>query len=262
MNKSFTKGLLVSLAVASSLILSTSFCIQNLLVQNTANSHVVVQHEAEAVSTTSAKLSKSLRHTPVGTLGPKGTIRHNYRYYDSLFYAAMQYGKDATSLIEVGCASDPFIKYLDWIDRRTCVAPYFVEYSGNDNSNSNTQLEGVGDQIERVTADFMEYDSGSDKYDLLICSQVLEHVPDPSAFMKKLINTAKTSVISVPFEWSNCGKKCNHLTDNITYEQILDWSAPHIPIYSSIIQEKRDKNGKESIRNKRRILVVFKPEDK
>lgn len=72
MNKSFTKGLLVSLAVASSLILSTSFCIQNLLVQNTANSHVVVQHEAEAVSTTSAKLSKSLRHTPVGTLGPKG----------------------------------------------------------------------------------------------------------------------------------------------------------------------------------------------
>ena len=40
----------------------------------------------------------------------------------------LQFGANAKSIMEVGCASDPFLKYLDWIDERTCVAPYFVNY--------------------------------------------------------------------------------------------------------------------------------------
>jgi SAM-dependent methyltransferase len=131
---------------------------------------------------------------PVGALGPSNSDRSHYRYYDSLYYTALQYGADAQSIIEVGCASDPFIQYLDWADRRTCVAPYFVDYT-----KSNKKLNHT--KIEKITADFMKYKlPNNKKYDLLLCSQVVEHVPDPKPFMRKLIDSAETSIISVPYK--------------------------------------------------------------
>lgn len=80
---------------------------------------------------------------------------------------------------------------------------------------------------------------------------MLEHVPDPAAFMKKLIQTAKVSIISVPFDWSDCGKTCNHVTHHITTDMILKWSAPHVPIHQSIVTE----DGKSKSVTRRMILV-------
>lgn len=204
--------------------------------------------DARSANNNKNKLAQALAKTPVGNLGEANTSRQNYRYYDSLFYATLQFGADATSLIEVGCASDPFIKYFDWIDKRTCVAPYFVQYNGDE--KKKTKLSGSSHAIESVVSDFMEYEIEDYSYDLLICSQVVEHVPDPSAFIKKLIRTAKTSIISVPYDWPDCGEKCGHLTHEITYEKLLEWTTPQKPIYSSIIHEHRRSTG-------RRILLVF-----
>lgn len=49
---------------------------------------------------------------PIGSLGPKGSSRQHYRYYDSVFYSAVQFGSKAQSAIEVGCAGDPFLRHL------------------------------------------------------------------------------------------------------------------------------------------------------
>ena len=199
------------------------------------------------------KLAQTINNTNIGSLGPSGTPRRKFRYYDSLFYNALQYGANARTSIEVGCASDPFLKYLDWIDKRTCVAPYFVKYDKvkGGGKNTNAQLSTASD-IEKVTADFMDYKlPNNEKYDLLLCSQVLEHVPDPKSFMKKLIKTAKVSIISVPFNWRDCGKQCNHVTNYITQEMLLEWSYPYTPIYSGVVAE----NPKGSM--DRRIIVVF-----
>lgn len=160
----------------------------------------------------------------------------------------MQFGRKAKSIIEVGCASNPFIKYLNWIQKRTCVAPYFADYG-----NGLNKLE-VGSIIEAVTADFMEYElPNNDKYDLLVCSQVVEHVQNPSAFVQKLIRSAKTSIISIPYKWEDCGSNCGHNTHEISYNRILEWSQPHVPIYSTIVQE-------ASLA--RRIIVVYQPDQK
>jgi hypothetical protein len=195
------------------------------------------------------EVSQAVEHAPIGSLGPSNTIRSKFRYYDSLFYTTLQYGANAESVIEVGCASDPFIKYLDWVDKRTCVAPYFVDYANN-------KMESNITKVERITADFMKYElPDNKKYDLLLCNQVLEHVPQPSLFMKKLISSAKTSIISVPFNWGDCGKGCNHLTDKITYEKILKWSAPHKPIHSGIVTEK------VNYEFNRRIILVYTESD-
>ena len=59
------------------------------------------------------------------------------------------------------------------------MAPFFAEYG---NSSEATH------EIRKVTADFMKYqlpDNGT-KFDLLLCNQVVEHVPNPAAFTKKL----------------------------------------------------------------------------
>lgn len=208
----------------------------------------------------SNKFALSLARAPLGQLGPAETSRQSLRYYDSLFYTSIQFGKNATSLIEVGCASDPFIKYLDWVNKRTCVAPYYVKYGGGgDNGNAEFNESDTTSGIESIVADFMEFKVEDYSYDLLICSQVVEHVSDPSAFLKKLIRTAKTSIISVPFEWPHCGKQCNHKTDKISYEMVLKWSEPYIPILSTIVKEKKEGSSNDTTR---RIIVVFQPEER
>ena len=213
------------------------------------------QQQQSSSSLIDNKMVLSLLKAPIGSLGPKGTSRQHNRYYDSLFYTAMQYGVTAKTSIEVGCASDPFLQYLDWIEHRTCVAPYFVEYSS---SSKNDKLSTTTNAtIERVTADFMEYKlPNNTRYDLLLCSQVVEHVPDPASFMKKLILSAKTSIISVPFNWPDCGSQCNHVTHHITKELLLKWSFPYVPIYSGVVGENSGKRDFD-----RRIILVFKNDD-
>lgn len=252
----------IAIAVVGALVLFIDFAVIRLFGEGRelgggAAFQISTHDEEDATSRflASNKLTLSLANTPIGKLGPANTVRHTFRYYDSLYYAALQFGHDATSLIEVGCASVPFIKYLDWVDKRTCVAPYFVQYEGKDEGNRNTDLTGTKNAIESVVADFMEYEAEEYSYDLLICSQVLEHVPDPSAFMKKLIQTAKTAIISVPYKWPDCGKQCNHKTDNIDYETLLEWSKPHKPIYSSIVQERLV--GNRNPGSSKRMILVF-----
>merc|ERR1712086_812810 len=110
---------------------------------------------------------------------------------------------------------------------------------------------------ELIEADFMHY-VVPQTFDLLLCSQVVEHVKDPGAFVKKLIRSARTSIISVPYKWGNCRRLCNHITDKITYQMILAWSAPEVPFYSTIVAEKESNNNGMH----RRIIVVFRPENK
>ena len=258
------KQIPIAICVVGALVLFIDFAVIRLFGEGrevggaalqTSTHNAVHANDATSRLLESNKLALSLAKTPIGKLGPANTIRRNFRYYDALFYTALQFGNDATSLIEVGCAAVPFIKYLDWVDKRTCVAPYFVKYDGKDEGNENIQLTGTSNAIESVVADFMEYKVDDYSYDLLICSQVLEHVPDPAAFMKKLIQTAKTAIISVPYKWPDCGKTCNHKTDKIDYETLLKWSKPHKPIYSSIIQERLV--GKRDPGSSKRMILVF-----
>ena len=187
------------------------------------------------------KMAKTILTTPIGSLGPRGTFRYHLRYYDSLFHSALQLAPEAKTAIEVGCASDPFLGHLDWIDEsKTCVTKNFVRYSAGANSTSTKD-----DGIKRIEADFMGYQlPNNQKYDLLICGQVLEHVPDPASFfMKKLLAPAKTAIISVPFDWGDCGKTCNHMTHHILMPTVLEWSAPLEPFYKAVVTE--DTNGQE-----------------
>lgn len=254
----------IAIGVVGCLVLFLDFAVIQLFGDRRELGGAVLQTPSQHLDVASSrllaskKIALSFAKTPIGKLGPANTQRHNFRYYDTLYYTSLQFGYDAKSIIEVGCASVPFIKHLDWVDKRTCVAPYFVQYEGTDKGNENTQLNGTTSAIESVVADFMEYEVADYSYDLLICSQVLEHVPNPSEFMKKLIRTAKTAVISVPFRWPDCGETCNHKTDDIDYKVLIEWSFPHKPIYASVVQERLD--GNRNVETSKRIILVFQSE--
>jgi len=199
-----------------------------------------------------SSLSYALANTPIGSLGPKKSDRRHLRYYDSLFYTAMQFGSKAKNAIEVGCGSDPFLQYITWIPQKICVAPYFAAY------NEAGKESVVRGGIQSVLADFMDYKlpKNVDTFDLLICTQVLEHVDNPKDFMQKLIRSAKISIISVPYNWNTCDfEKCGHKTHKISYNKTLEWSYPYVPIVHTIVEEKKKKS------NERRIILVFERDD-
>lgn len=142
----------------------------------------------------------------------------------------------------------PFITLPEaWIGDRTCVAPYFEAYDGQADKDSK--------DVKHVVADFMEY-KPKKTFDLLLCNQVIEHVQDPAAFMKKLIESATISIISAPYNWPSCGKNCGHVTDNITPSMFAEWSSPYKPVISEVIME-----GKGAVYEKRFLWVFDRTND-
>ena len=190
-------------------------------------------------------IAVTLDQTPIGSLGPAKTERENFIYYDSLFYLALQFGRTAKTVLEVGCALDPFVQYLGWIPSKTCVAPYRVIYK-----NASLSASRPEQHVDFIEADFVEFEVEK-KWDLTICSQVVEHVLDPPTFVRKLVESAQTTIISAPYMWPECGSRCNHLSHNITLETITTWAQPYKPQHHAVIEEQA--KGPKS----RRIIVVF-----
>ena len=55
-----------------------------------------------AASGGTSSTALAMMTAPIGSLGPDGSSRKHLRYYDSVFYSAMQFGSKAQSAIEVG----------------------------------------------------------------------------------------------------------------------------------------------------------------
>lgn len=174
-----------------------------------------------------------------GALGPGNTERSRLRYYDAAMAMMLPFTANATSAVEVGCVKPAFVRHLSWVERKVCVAPYFAAYKGLDLDARDSSDDD--DDVEYVEADFLtwrgqEYDDGI--FDVAMSLQVLEHVVDPGAFMKKLLGTARVVVVSVPYMWADCKTKCNHRHHMITADTLKTWSGNATPAVEIIVRER------------------------
>lgn len=151
-------------------------------------------------------------------------------YLQYVFFLARVVGRDARSVVDVGSNDCPYLEWLDWIPRKVSIdieAPY--------------QADGV----EGHTGDFLEVELNED-FDLALCLQVLEHVPDVVAFARKLLATAPHLIISVPYCWEP--GEADHIHDPVDENKVAAWFGRK-PNYRIVVREPFFK--------KRRMIAYF-----
>lgn len=126
----------------------------------------------------------------------------------------------ATSIIDIGSNGCPVLEWFPTAPDRVSIDlenPY--------------QAPGV----RSIVSDFLTYDPGR-RFDLCLCLQVLEHVPDAGSFARKLLTTATHVIASVPYKWP-AGSCSQHVHDPVDEEKMRVWFG-RAPNYSIVAQEK------------------------
>ncbi len=155
-------------------------------------------------------------------------------YLQYVFFLARVVGRDAGSVIDVGSNDCPYLEWLDWIPRKVSVdidAPY-----------SSATVEGR-------KGDFLDLDIG-ERFDLGLCLQVLEHVPDVAAFARKLLLMTPHLIVSVPYRWEP--GEADHIHDPVDEVKLASWFGRK-PNYRLVVREPFFK--------KRRMIAYFDREN-
>lgn len=140
-------------------------------------------------------------------------------YYHALANCVRLIGNDAQSLLDVGSAGCKYLEWFDWIPDR---ASLDLKYA--------TKAKGV----RSIIHDFLTWEPDR-TYDIVTCSQVLEHVPDVEAFAKKLLACGRRVLISVPHKWK-AGAVKGHIHDPVDQDKVDEWFGRK-PDYSMTVRE-------------------------
>jgi hypothetical protein len=144
--------------------------------------------------------------------------REHLNYLRDVRVLASKVGADAESIIDVGSNACPYLEWFDWVPRRVSIdisKPY-----------SSATVQGI-------RADFLKSELGS--FDLCLCLQVLEHIPDAETFARKLLAIAPRVIASVPYMWPDGSCKW-HVHDPVDEIKMQSWFG-RSPQLCSIVQE-------------------------
>ena len=132
--------------------------------------------------------------------------RQHMLYYQAVKALVVDLGNGATSAVDVGSAGCPFLDWLPNAAVRTSV-------------DWGTPYRGHG--VNPVKADFLTWEPDR-HYDIVMCLQVLEHIPDARAFAQKLLAVGETVIISVPYKWEP-GRVRTHVQDPVDEAKLHSW---------------------------------------
>lgn len=144
--------------------------------------------------------------------------RRHMLYYKAVFQYVSVVGYDAKTLIDVGAASAEYVQWMSWIPDRSIL---------------DFKIPRKPEGITCIETDFFTFEPPQ-SYDVVMCCQVLEHVPDPAAFCEKLKSIAKHLVISVPYKW--LGNAPGHIHDPVDEDKLAGWMKLK-PNNSQVVQE-------------------------
>ena len=139
-------------------------------------------------------------------------------YLQYVYFLARVVATEARSVIDVGSNACPYVEWLDWIPRKLSV---------------DLERPYVSPRVEGRTGDFLALEIG-ESFDLGLCLQVLEHVPEASAFARKLLATTPHLIVSVPYRWEP-GQE-DHVHDPVDEAKLAGWFGRQ-PNYRLVVRE-------------------------
>lgn len=145
--------------------------------------------------------------------------RKNAVYLQHIFALVHYLGRDARSILDVGSRGCPYLDWVDWIPTRVSV--------DIDKPYRSAAVEGI-------TADFLTF-TPQRQFDICLCLQVLEHIPDASAFAQKLLAVSPQVLISVPYLWPPDSHE-QHVHDPVDEAKVSVWFG-RSPSFSMISTE-------------------------
>jgi hypothetical protein len=150
-------------------------------------------------------------------------VRRHHNYYREVVRLARVHASSGGQVIDVGANETEVLQQLDWFGRRVAL-----------DRRSVPPQPG----IETVVMNFMTYQPASE-FDLVICLQVLEHLREPAIFARKLLETGRTIIISVPYKWP-AGKSKWHVQDPVDEAKLEMWTQRK-PVEVSVIADENER---------------------
>ena len=147
---------------------------------------------------------KSIDHGKYSTKNPiKRALIRNFQNY--LIEVISRYKPD--SILDVGCGAGHVIKLIKEKDRNAKVVGMDID------NNALNEAKANNIDVEFIFGDIYSLPFDDNSFDLVICSEVLEHLNKPTIAMNELTRVAsKFLFLSVPHEplfWA-----CNFFTFN------------------------------------------------
>lgn len=155
-------------------------------------------------------------------------------YLQQVRLLATRIAADASSVIDVGSNGCP---HLDWFT------------SAVSRVSIDLEIPYRAGGVRSIVGDFLTF-TPDEHFDLCLCLQVLEHVPDAEPFARKLLKTARHVIVSVPFKWP-AGSCEWHIHDPVDEAKMRMWFGRE-PDQSIIAQEAR------RTRKSRRLICYYR----
>jgi hypothetical protein len=163
--------------------------------------------------------------------------RKDLVYYSVVDFMTRVLGREAQSALDVGSGRLPVLEKLHWVQDR-------VSLDINRPYNS--------ERVRGIRTNFLEW-SPDRFYDIVLCLQVLEHIPDAASFMKKLLVCGRDVVVSVPYRWPKGAEK-SHVHDPVDLAKVEGWAGIASNYHQVISEPFWGRTG-------RRLVVYFRPGD-
>ena len=144
-------------------------------------------------------------------------------------------GRDAKSVLDVGSKKCEYLEWLDWVPNRMSI--------DLKNPYSSSSVKGIEGDFFGQTFE--------EKFDLVLCLQVLEHVHDVTTFSQKLLNSGRRLIVSVPYKWNSKWVE-SHIHDPVDEEKLKQWFGRDPNAYYVV---------KEPFTKARRLVAYYDTED-
>ncbi|MBR2525685.1 glycosyltransferase [bacterium] len=92
------------------------------------------------------------------------------------------------------------------------------------------------DRVTGYEMDFFDFEV-KEKFDVITCLQVVEHVEKAKEFVQKILKSGKLCIISVPYKWEKGACKY-HVQDPIDEMKMYDWSETK-PLFTFWVKDRQ-----------------------